>query len=359
MRSTKPVGRSQPLSSHPAPDPGGATLELADAMLAAFERAAVVRAPIERCIRIADHAVRLQISAPTLAERLWPAFSGLEAPAAEDPDLTISCWDANATGVSAPRAPFSVREFLPNGMVRGHAEGRIRVTYDIWMRMITVYDRDRRHAWVCVADQSSVPLWLERAPFRTILRWWADDAALVPMHASAVATNGEAIVVAGASGSGKSTTGLACVAAGWEFIADDFCMITTGAEPMVHPVYCLAKLEPDALDRLPGLARFVVDPASEQLVVDPTSRLGQSARLRAVLLASVTSSVSTSVTPIDTNTAFRTLVEASVLEGLGAGTRTLGALAALLRTVACAQIELGSDPERVVDMMQTVLGGLP
>ncbi len=328
-------------------------------MLAAFERAAVLHAPIERHIRIADHAIELQISAPVLAERLWPAFAGLEVPAAEFPDLTISCWDANAAGVSAPRAPFSIREFLPNGTVRGHAEGRIRVTYDAWIRMITVYDRDRRHAWVCVADQGSVPKWFERAPFRTILRWWADDAALVPMHASAVARNGEAIVVAGASGSGKSTTGLACVAAGWEFIADDFCMITSGAEPTVHPVYCLAKIEPDALDRLPSLARFVVDPDSEQLVVNPASRLGQSARVRAVLLGRITASVSTSVTPIDTNTAFRTLVQASVLEGLGAGTQTLAALAALLRTVVCAQVELGSDPDRVVDMMQTVLDGLP
>jgi hypothetical protein len=219
-----------------------------------------------------------------------------------------------------------------------------------------VYDRDRRCAWVCVADQDSVPPWFERAPFRTILRWWADDSDLVPMHASAVSKNGDAIVVAGASGSGKSTTGLACMAAGWEFIADDFCMITTGAEPMVHPVYCLAKLEPDALDRLPSLAQYVVDPTSEQLVVNPASRLAHGARLRALLLGRITSSRSTSVTPIDTNSAFRMLVEGSVLEGLGAGARTLGVLAALLQRVTCAQIDLGSDPDEVVGAMHAALG---
>jgi hypothetical protein len=303
--------------------------------------------------------VTAQIAAPPLEDRLWPAFAPLEQPVPASADLTISCWDAHATGVSAPRAPFTPNEILPSGVVRGHVDGRIRVIYDTWMRMLTVYDRDRRHAWVCVADQSSVPAWFERAPFRTILRWWADDAGLVPMHASAFARNGEGIVLAGASGSGKSTTGLTCMAAGWDFIADDFCMITTGPEPMVHPVYSLAKLEPDALDRLPSLARYVVDPTSEQLVVNPATRIAHGARLRALLLGRVTSRPSTSVTPVDTNTAFRTLVEGSVLEGLGAGTRTLGELAALLRTVTCARIDLGSDPEGIVDMMQTVLGGLP
>ncbi len=326
-------------------------------MFAAFERAAgAIGEPFEREVRIGDHAVRLQFAAPALAARLWPAFAAFEQ-SSTAPDLTISCWDRSATGVEPPSAPFSLAEFLPNGVVRGHIDDRVRVAQDAVMRMVTVYDRDRGHACVSVGDHTLIPPWVDRAPFRTILRWWADDSALAPMHASAVAIDDEAVLVTGASGSGKSTTCLACVAAGWSFLADDFCIVTTGSDPMVHPVYGLAKLEPDALVRLPSLAAHVVDPSADQLVLDPKSHIAHGARLRAVLIPQVGSGTTTSVVPISAQEAFRELVPGSVLEGIGAGTQTLGTLAALLRRVPCARLDLGSDLDGVVAALRAVIGG--
>ncbi|MSO78743.1 MAG: hypothetical protein EXQ79_03965 [Acidimicrobiia bacterium] len=332
-------------------------VDLADGMSAAFERAAgATDAVFEREVHIGDHAVRLQFAAPALAARLWPAFAAF-ARSSTTPDLTISCWDRSATGVEPPPAPFSLTEFLPNGAVRGHIDDRVRVAQDAVMRMVTVYDRERRHAWVCVGDHSLIPLWVDRAPFRTILRWWADDSELAPMHASAVAVDGDGVLVTGASGSGKSTTCLACVAAGWSFIADDFCMVTTGSDPMVHPVYGLAKLEPDALVRLPSLAEHVVDPSAEQLVLDPGANISRGARLRAVLIPQLGSTTKTSVIPISAQEVFRELVPGSVLEGIGAGTQTLGTLAALLRRVPCARLDLGSDLDGVVAALRVVISG--
>lgn len=333
------------------------TVELADGMDVAFAHAVgAVNETFDRVVRIGDHAVRLQFAAPELATRLWPAFAPFEHPSTTI-DLTISCWDRSATGVEPPPAPFALTEFLPNGAVRGHIDDRVRVAQDAVMRMVTVYDRDRRRAWVSVGDHELIPLWVDRAPFRTILRWWADDSALAPMHASSVAIDGKAVLVTGASGSGKSTTCLACVAAGWSFVADDFCMVTTGSDLMVHPVYGLAKLEPDALIRLPTLAAHVVDPSADQLVLDPKSRVTGGARLNAVLIPQIGSGTSTTVEPITAQEAFRVLVPGSVLEGIGAGTQTLGTLAALLRRVPCARLDLGSDLDGVVAALRAVIGG--
>ena len=49
---------------------------------------------------------------------------------------------------------------------------------------------------------------MDRAPFRTILTWWAADHRLALVHAAAVATGDGAVVLAGTSGAGKSTTAL-------------------------------------------------------------------------------------------------------------------------------------------------------
>jgi hypothetical protein len=67
------------------------------------------------------------------------------------------------------------------------------------------------------------------------------------LHASAVANGGRVRVVAGASGSGKSTTAAAHIARGWRLVADDLVVIDLdGDEPRVLPAYPQLRLWPDA-----------------------------------------------------------------------------------------------------------------
>jgi len=67
------------------------------------------------------------------------------------------------------------------------------------------------------------------------------------LHASSVAHGGRARVVAGASGSGKSTTAAAHIARGWHLVADDLVVIDLdGDEPRVLPAYPQLRLWPDA-----------------------------------------------------------------------------------------------------------------
>ena len=189
----------------------------------AFERAsAACDAPFERAVMLADRTVRLQFAAPTLAARGYGRRSQRSAWRDRRIPTSRSRAGIAASPASCRPSPFARDDFLPNGVVRGHIDDRIRVADDRWMRVISVFDRySMRATRGFVGEESAVPIWVERAPFRTILRWWGDDSALVPMHASAVAIGDEGVIIAGASGSGKSTTSLARAAAGWQLIADD------------------------------------------------------------------------------------------------------------------------------------------
>lgn len=71
-----------------------------------------------------------------------------------------------------------------------------------------------------------------------------------PLHASAVAIDGRAVVFCGRSGAGKSTMAAAFHHRGHRLLADDLCVTDiSGATPMVQPGYRHLKLWPDTLGR--------------------------------------------------------------------------------------------------------------
>jgi hypothetical protein len=322
---------------------------------AAFDRASAALQSGEWWSSIGGFSVRIRVAGSELARRFGAALVTSAPPANRRADLEVGCWDRADTGVAPPPPPWSLDDFLPRGRIRGYVHPPVQVVYDTSARMLSVYDRDRAEAFVHVADANEVPTWVDRAPLRSILTWWAADRDLAFLHASAVADEACAVVLAGASGSGKSTTALACVANGMRFVGDDACVVRFDPGQMVYPVYRLAKLEPDALDRLPSLARLAVDTSAEQIVLDPSSNLAIGAPLRAVLLPKIARGRSSRLTPTSPRAALRTLVPGSLLEGDGAGGTALRALTRLVQTAPCYQLELGSDLADVVANVRRAL----
>lgn len=80
--------------------------------------------------------------------------------------------------------------------------------------------------------------------------WLASPSSQV-LHAAAVAYEGAAALIVGASGMGKSTTVLACARAGAGFLGDDLVLVESGAgvgrsEPTAHCLFATAKLNVDS-----------------------------------------------------------------------------------------------------------------
>jgi hypothetical protein len=75
------------------------------------------------------------------------------------------------------------------------------------------------------------------------------------LHGAAVARDGRALAICGASGDGKSTLATALCRAGFEFVADDICAVGLGDEgrPVVWPDGRQLKLWREAIERL-GMA---------------------------------------------------------------------------------------------------------
>jgi hypothetical protein len=318
-----------------------------------FDRACVgVGSVPARALSIAGRQVSVRVAGAVLSRTLTSALTHAASDPSATDDLTIDCWDRAATGVPPPHPPRPISDFLPSGAVRGLPGERLRVTYDRWMRMLTVYDRERSHAFVHVAHASELPEWVARAPFRQLLGWWAADRGLAMLHAGTAATERGAVAFAGTSGSGKSTSALTCVAAGMGFMGDDACLVDLDPTPVAHTLYGHAKLEPDAFRRLVDLHHLVVGADDDRQVLDPARHVVSQAPLRAVLLVSVGSERLTSLTPATPKDAFRVLVSSSVDEGGGS---VMAGLRRVATEVPCYHAVLGSDPEALVQTVGELL----
>jgi hypothetical protein len=327
-----------------------ASQQFAAATFAAFDNAFAASAVAhEQRLSLAGRGLRVRYVAPDLVTRFRPTLGHLETSHELEPvDLEIGCWDRALTSVVPPPPPWTLDDHLAENRIRGHVGGRVRATFDPTARILCLYDRDRRTAVLHAATSAGVPRWMDRAPFRTILTWWAADRGLALLHASAVAGRDGAVVLAGTSGAGKSTTAMACLAAGMDLLGDDACVVSTGSEPKVWSLYRLAKLEPDALRRLPALAALATDRHDEQTLIDPGTHHRGGAPLRAILLPQVTDATATSVVPLRATEAMRVLGPTTLLEGGGLSGDALGTLTEVARQVPCFRLELGTDLDGVV-----------
>ncbi|MFO1430477.1 MAG: hypothetical protein U1F76_10110 [Candidatus Competibacteraceae bacterium] len=101
----------------------------------------------------------------------------------------------------------------------------------------------------------------QQKPVLFALIWLLRECRRYVLHASAVAHGGQGLVMAGISGSGKSTMALTLVQQGWQYLADDVVLLEpSSVQPRLWGLARGFTYHPTLLARLPELAT----PVSEQ-----------------------------------------------------------------------------------------------
>lgn len=332
----------------------------ADATSAVFVRdlgesfARAVAATHERALTLglAGCTVRMDFA----GDALVPFVSGALAPrllARPDglPNLTLKLWDARTTGVSGPPPPRGAPStFGPHGEIRGFAAGPVFAAYSLDSGALSVLDADSSTGFFWVRDARDLRLHELGAPLLSLLGWFFRARGTHLVHAAAVGRGGQAVLLSGPGGSGKSTTALACLAAGLEHVADDYALVSVAPAPVVHALFATAKLNADSLARFPDLAPAVGNPdrdAGEKalLRLGPAggTRLAGTAALRAIVLPRVTERSAPALIPVTAGEALRALAPSSIFQLAGAGAPTFASLGALARAVPAFRLELSSD----------------
>ena len=241
-----------------------------DAMYDGARRAEAHVAYRDHEYSVAGHTIRLRIAWSGCADKLPGALAHLRQPSGVEPALTIHAWDDVSTATSLPRLLARYLHFVQmhcfdylgprNEMTDFHGQ-RIRAIMHLDPVIVSLFDPVRSVALYWTHDVARIPIWDWGTPLRVILNEWAKLHGLFLAHSGAVGLPDGGVIFAGKSGSGKSTSALACLGHGALLYAgDDYSLLSVTAEPRVHSLYCSAKLKgmPD-FERFAHLLPLVVN----------------------------------------------------------------------------------------------------
>lgn len=312
-----------------------------------------------RSYDVAGASLVLHVAGSALVSDLTRALAHLPRGAPGDRSLTVYAWDGESTGAS-PRLPAWSRLASPGEAIRVIATDGVSSAGEGRLESLSL-PRGEALFWV---DGPARIAWHERAqPLLAIVRPWTASRDVQMVHAAAVGRRNGCLLIVGRSGTGKSTTALACLESPLRLVADDFCLVRAG-DLRVFGLYGTAKATDDTLERLPALVPLVTNPQrepGEKATVFLHERapdvLLSDAPLRGIVVPRIMGRRTSRIVPAGRSAALAELAPGSVFEHREARAGAFRRLAAAAGAVPCHVLELGSDLREVPPLLESLLDG--
>ena len=311
---------------------------------------------------VAGTRVELAFAGDALRTPFLPALQHLVIDTDGQPDLVLRLWDSRSSGVMVPPPPCARDCFTERGDIWGMSSTRVRSAFHWHEFSVNVLHGERREGVYWVRDAAELPYWSKASPLRTLLHWWAEANGAQLLHAAAVGTGDGALLITGRGGVGKSSTSLACLSAGMQFVADDYLLVALDPEPRAYSLYSTAKVDGGQLERFPSLRANVVnetdlhaDKAVLHLVPGRSSQVARWLPIRAVATPEFGSAAETTVAPVSMTALQRAASFTTMSQLPGAGRRTHQFIERMIATLPGVTLRLGHDRDRVPDAISRVL----
>jgi hypothetical protein len=335
---------------------------------AEFARAAGRTGTAERSYRIGGRPLRLRFAGSALLERLTPSLQHLADEDGHGGGHLVEIWDGASSDGPSPPAPPGSEALPPSGIATSQGEGR-RVIFQKGVGTLSAVDVHRDRSWYWAPDAALLPEWECATPLRHILHLWLSAHGIQFVHAGAVGRPEGGFIITGRSGSGKSTTTLSTLGSDLLYAGDDYVAVGAGPDdgPYVHSVFGCGKLEPDHVARFPAL-RFAARaeragalPARREKIVfyvrdTYPAQVTTGFPLRGIIVPRIEPGSRTQLAELSRPAALRALVPSTMLEIHGTGQAALSMLVRAAEQVPSYELRLGSDLERVPEILDTALG---
>lgn len=338
---------------------------LYDRCRAAFDLASLRLGSTRDTFAIAGRPFAVETAGEPMRPLVTRAFRHIAVASAPGNAFTVRCLDSRTSGISVePEDLVRLNELARTGgnLFPGSAilGGYRRPDYGL-----AIYSRAANEAVYWISDAVDEPY--SRAtdftgsghPLKGILGWWLGDCGLSLLHAAAVGLEGDGLLLAGRSGSGKSTTAFACMDAGWQVVSEDTCVYDPGTRT-VHNLYCTGRLTPSSRGLLgtwdadedgweTGKSIFYLD--------DPPGRanLVPSLQVNAVVVPMQSPGAGSSLSPLSGGAALRALLPSTMLQSLTAHAGQAAEMADLCRTVPAFSLVIDGPPHSLPTLLKGAL----
>ena len=308
-------------------------------------------------------SVRMRIVGRELAKHIARPFSHLETHRGVGvvPQLTIDLWDENETSIRCQvrsagndRPWTEATAISPDGRFLGQQ----------LPNTLTCLDLDLERIVGSMAWSERVFIYERAKPLARPLLEWHNHGDVQMIHAGLVSRDGVGVLFAGQSGSGKSTSALACLRAGFDYLGEDYVGLQRLQDGSLvgHSLYNSVFLETDDLVRFPGLIPYAIKgrpPHEEKSAVLLSQvfpdRLERVVPIRALAFPSVGDGAETRVRPASKRDALVTLALSSLLRMPSPGISGFDKLAQLVEQAPCYRLELGRDLQTIPHSVEEIL----
>ena len=315
--------------------------------------------------------VQMRIVGDELSRQLTRPFAHLRIPVDNSAHtaLTVDVWDEREAHVPYPNGdeidPSETRWPAGNGQLAVSAGSRY-VRYEC-VSWVTWIDRVGRRVVGWRANAARLSMHERTRPIPFLLPIWYSDAGIEVVHAGLVARDNKGVLFCGSNGAGKSTSSLACLCGGLDFLSDDHVGITEHDGSFVgHSVFGSTRLEPDHLVRFPSLAPHAIaspdwyETKSLILVNEAMpSRTIPSVPIRAIVLPIVKDIPFTRIVPTSRAEVLRSLAPSTLMQmPFGSSKWRFDQLARLAMSAPGYRLELGHDINGIAPRVAELIDAL-
>jgi hypothetical protein len=278
------------------------------------------------------------------------------------PRVEVCAIDAERDGWEAPALWREDAGFASRDFDRILSARNLRGFYHHDAPSWQFYDRAISAGVLTLPGPMGIPPWESGSPFRLFLHWAYAAANMRLTHAATLGLGGYGALIAGASGSGKSSTALAGLMNGLDSAGDDYVLVEQGSRVMAHSVFTVFKQDREGLRRA-GVAQSEIDAAElnwhgkvefEAAKLSPKG-LADQMEIGALLIPEVAKLRRTVIQTATAREAALSLAPSGVFQLPGDTTEGFGFLAGLVRRLPAFRVRLSEDPAEIADAIGAFL----
>lgn len=305
---------------------------------------------VVRFFSVGGFTIKLKFACPELVRFIVPALEHLAITECAEASLTICLWDSESTGTQMPSPPWTVDDYSARGEIQDYNNSSFFTACHKGSGALSVLDLVSNTALWWIRRSSEVPFYETGSPLLTILHWWLQQKGRQVVHAGAVGTREAGVLLAGKSGSGKSSTTLACLNSELFYAGDDYCILHTSPSPYVFSLYSSGKLNEDHIKKYPHLPDIISNKeniSSEKALLllkeYYPNKLLHGFPVKAIFLPRITGLQDTTLTKTTGAIGLKALAPNTIFQLSYAGHQAFSQIVKFVKQLPCFYLNVGTD----------------
>lgn len=322
--------------------------------------------PIKKTYFIAGKTICLLFYSKILYEKMNKALIHNEEDKINIPDLTVCLWDSVSTNTHMvlPWKNGLSYTYIQEINTKTTNDNSFLGVYLNGEETLNLYDEKNNTAYFWINNALDLPFWIIASPLRSIFNWFFSKNNIHLIHGAVVGLNGKSVLLTAKGGSGKSTTALACLFAGMDYLGDDYITLESGDIIMSHSLFNSVKVFPQSLNKFSLLKEKVwnkdnIDTKEGKAIVFLSelfpNQIIRTASLHAILIPVIKNTQKTKIVKASKLQTMLAMIPTTLFQLSLTKSNKIAELKSIIEKTPCYFLELGYNLDEIPEVIKSFL----